>query len=115
MGGSSFDRIVCFTSGIANNIYIHPPVFVRGMCIIYAFFIFLLEKLNRNVYNHKCNKAFVSAWLHWINNDGVFMLNRASAAALCGSNDGDHHRSVLLFETTTFLSYTEGNAVLKGV
>ncbi len=43
------------------------------------------------------------------------MLNRASAAALCGSNDGDHHRSVLLFETTTFLSYTEGNAVLKGV
>ncbi len=53
--------------------------------------------------------------LHWINNDGVFMLNRASAAALCGSNDGDHHRSVLLFETTTFLSYTEGNAVLKGV
>lgn len=85
------------------------------MCIIYAFFIFLLEKLNRNVYNHKCNKAFVSAWLHWINNDGVFMLNRASAAALCGSNDGDHHRSVLLFETTTFLSYTEGNAVLKGV
>ena len=54
------------------------------------------------------------ALLHWINNDGVFMLNRASAAALCGSNDGDHHRSVLLFETT-FLSYTEGQAVLKGV
>lgn len=52
--------------------------------------------------------------LHWINNDGVFMLNRASAAALCGSNDVDHHRYVLLFETT-FLSYTEGNAVLKGV
>ncbi len=42
------------------------------------------------------------------------MLNCASAAALCGSNDGDHHRSVLLFETT-FLSYNEGHAVLKGV
>lgn len=54
------------------------------------------------------------ALLHWINNDGVFMLNRASAAALCGSNDGDHHRFIFLFETT-FLSYTEGNAILKGV
>ena len=42
------------------------------------------------------------------------MLNCAPTAALCGSNDGDPHRFVLLFETT-FLSYTEGNAILKGV
>lgn len=52
--------------------------------------------------------------LYWINNDGVFMLNCAPAAALCGFTDEYRNRFVLLF-STTFLSFIEGFAVLKGV